>query len=170
MATRCASSRPTPRGRGPSPCRRASWACSGSAATAWPRVLARSRHVLADVSRALVPVGRSLPRRRGWLYYWFSGRADALLKVAGQWVSPLEVEDCLLRHPAVKEVAVIGVERDGLVLTRAVVATRAPVTAEDLQTWVKDRLARYKYPREVVFVDALPRGDRGKVDRGALPR
>ncbi|MCB9546266.1 MAG: benzoate-CoA ligase family protein [Myxococcales bacterium] len=103
-------------------------------------------------------------------YYWFSGRADALLKVAGQWVSPLEVEDCLLRHPAVREAAVIGVERGGLMLTRAVVAVRTPVSAEELQDWVKDRLARYKYPREVVFVDALPRGDRGKVDRGALPR
>ncbi len=103
-------------------------------------------------------------------YYWFGGRADQLLKVAGQWVSPVEVEHCLAEHPAVVEAAVIGIERDGLVLTRAYVEVREPVAAEALQEWVKARLARYKYPREVVFTDALPRNDRGKVDKGALPR
>lgn len=103
-------------------------------------------------------------------YYWFKGRADALLKIAGQWVSPLEVEHCLCRHPAVKEAAVIGVERDGLMLSRAVVAVRDAVTAEALQRFVQTELAKYKYPREVVFVDALPRNDRGKIDRKALPR
>mgnify|MGYP002629457891 CR=1 FL=1 len=106
-------------------------------------------------------------------YYWFEGRADALLKVGGQWVSPTEVENCLLTHPGVVEAAVIGVERDGLVLTRAVVEVRCAADealAIALQEWVKTRLARYKYPREVVFVDALPRNDRGKVDRKALPR
>ena len=103
-------------------------------------------------------------------YYWFGGRADQLLKVAGQWVSPLEVEHCLCAHPAVIEAAVIGVERDGLMLTRAFVETREDTTADALQTWVKTRLAKYKYPREVVFVDALPRNDRGKVDKQALPR
>ena len=102
-------------------------------------------------------------------HYWFGGRADSLLKVAGQWVSPIEVEECLSRHPAVVEVAVIGVERAGLMLTRAVVVVRTPTSCEALQDWVKTRLARYKYPREVVFLDALPRNDRGKVDRGALP-
>ena len=103
-------------------------------------------------------------------YFWFKGRADALLKIAGQWVSPLEVEHCLCRHPAVKEAAVIGVEREGLVLSRAVIAVREAVTAEALQRFVQTELAKYKYPREVVFVDALPRNDRGKIDRKALPR
>lgn len=103
-------------------------------------------------------------------HYWFGGRADSLLKVAGQWVSPTEVEECLSRHPAVVEVAVIGVERAGLMSTRACVVVRVPTAAEDLQGWVKDHLARYKYPREVVFLPALPRNDRGKVDRLALPR
>jgi benzoate-CoA ligase family protein len=103
-------------------------------------------------------------------YFWFKGRADMLLKIAGQWVSPLEVEHCLCRHPAVKEAAVIGVERQGLMLSRAVVAVRAPVTAEALQRFVQTALAKYKYPREVIFVDALPRNDRGKIDRKALPR
>ncbi len=106
-------------------------------------------------------------------YYWFGGRADQLLKVSGQWVSPLEIEHCLMTHPLVVEAAVIGVERDGLTSTRAFVELREPGTpavADRLQQWVKTRLARYKYPREVVFVDALPRNDRGKVDKKALPR
>ncbi len=103
-------------------------------------------------------------------YYWFGGRADQLLKVAGQWVSPLEVEICLTEHPAVVEAAVVGVEREGLMLTRAYVEIREEATVEALQEWVKTRLARYKYPREVIFVDALPRNDRGKVDKKALPR
>ncbi len=103
-------------------------------------------------------------------YYWFGGRADHLLKVAGQWVSPLEVEHCLCEHPAVVEAAVIGVEREGLMLTRAFVETRETVAADVLQDWVKTRLAKYKFPREVVFVEALPRNDRGKVDKKALPR
>ena len=103
-------------------------------------------------------------------YFWFGGRADQLLKVAGQWVSPLEVERCLCEHPAVVEAAVIGVERGGLTLTRAFVEAREAVAAEALQDWVKARLAKYKYPREIVFVEALPRNDRGKVDKKALPR
>ncbi len=54
-------------------------------------------------------------------YLWFGGRADELLKVSGLWVSPLEVEDCLLEHPAVAEVAVVGVEVEGLMASRAYV-------------------------------------------------
>lgn len=106
-------------------------------------------------------------------YYWFRGRADHLLKVSGQWVSPLEIEHCLAEHPAVVEAAVIGVEREGLMSTRAVVESRevgSEVLAEALKDWVRTRLARYKYPREVVFVESLPRNDRGKVDKKRLPR
>lgn len=106
-------------------------------------------------------------------YYWFGGRADALLKVAGQWISPIEIEHCLTTHPAVIEAAVIGVERDGLTLTRAFIEARdppSPALAAALQDWVKTRLARHKYPREIVFLDALPRNDRGKVDKNTLPR
>ncbi len=106
-------------------------------------------------------------------YFWFRGRADDLLKVSGQWVSPLEIEHCLAEHPDVVEAAVIGVQRDGLMSTRAFVETRGPAAAgfaATLQDWVKTRLARYKYPREVVFVERLPRNDRGKVDKKRLPR
>lgn len=106
-------------------------------------------------------------------YFWFRGRADQLLKVSGQWVSPLEIEHCLAEHPDVVEAAVIGVDREGLMSTRAFVETRGPAgdaLGAALQDWVRTRLARYKYPREVVFVDRLPRNDRGKVDKKRLPR
>ena len=106
-------------------------------------------------------------------YYWFAGRADDLLKVSGQWVSPLEIEHSLATHPAVVEAAVIGIERDGLVSTKAFVEVRgtgSPELAAELQDHVRHTLAKYKYPREVEFVDALPRNDRGKVNKKGLPR
>ena len=71
-----------------------------------------------------------------------------------------------------KEAAVIGIKVDGLMSTRAFVETRIPgsdVLARELQDFVRENLAQYKYPREVVFVDELPRNDRGKVDKKALP-
>ena len=106
-------------------------------------------------------------------YLWFGGRADELLKVSGLWVSPLEVEDCLLAHAAVAEVAVVGVEVDGLMASRAYVVAReghaaGEGLAGELQEWAKGRLARHKYPRQVVFVSELPKNDRGKIDRKAL--
>jgi len=106
-------------------------------------------------------------------YLYFAGRADDLLKVGGQWVAPLEVEECLLGHAAVAAAAVIGVEEDGLLKTKAFVVVRAgevasPELAAELQEHVKTTLARYKYPRIVEFVDDLPKNDRGKVDRKAL--
>jgi benzoate-CoA ligase family protein len=106
-------------------------------------------------------------------YLYFAGRADDLLKVGGQWVAPLEVEECLLRHAAVAAAAVIGVEEDGLVKTKAFVVTRqgarpGDVLAAELQEHVKTTLARYKYPRAIEFVDDLPKNDRGKVDKKAL--
>jgi len=106
-------------------------------------------------------------------YFWFQGRADHLLKVSGQWVSPLEIENALMEHASVVEAAVIGVERGGLMSTRAFVECREPgseAMGRTLQDWVRTTLAKHKYPREVVFVDALPRNDRGKVDKKALPR
>ncbi len=113
-------------------------------------------------------------------YLWFSGRADELLKVGGVWVAPVEVEECLTEHPAVSLAAVIGAEEAGLVKPKAFIvvrddargrvateAGRAELAAE-LKAFVKDRLSKHKYPRWVVFVDDVPRNDRGKVDRKAL--
>ncbi len=109
-------------------------------------------------------------RRDAEGYFWYAGRADDMLKVGGVWVAPSEIENCLLRHPAVAEAAVLGYSEEGLVKPRAYVALRsgARAGAEELQDFVKRTLAPYKYPRQVVFLEALPRNDRGKVDKKAL--
>jgi benzoate-CoA ligase family protein len=106
-------------------------------------------------------------------YLYFAGRADDLLKVGGQWVAPLQVEECLLGHASVAACAVIGVEEEGLLKTKAFVVLRAghvesPALAVELQDHVRAKLAKYKYPRVVEFVADLPKNDRGKVDKKAL--
>ena len=101
------------------------------------------------------------------------GRADDMLKVSGKWLSPQEVESCLLQHPAVKECAVVGVTDDrGLVKPHAFVVADggSTVLADELRAFVRDRLDAYKHPREVLFLDALPRTHLGKVDRNRLKR
>lgn len=90
------------------------------------------------------------------------------------FVSPLEIEDCLATHPAVKECAVVGaLDEEGMTVPKAVVVLREGVAQGDevvsaLQEHAKTHLARYKFPRIVRFVDALPRNDRGKVLRREL--
>jgi benzoate-CoA ligase family protein len=114
-------------------------------------------------------------------YLTFVGRSDDLLKVSGVWVAPLEVEECLLRHPAVAMAAVLGRDdADGLTRVKAFLVpredhraalsepARARVLADDVRGFVKDTLTKHKYPRWIVFCDDLPKNDRGKVDRKAL--
>ncbi|MEW6126238.1 MAG: benzoate-CoA ligase family protein [Acidobacteriota bacterium] len=107
-------------------------------------------------------------------YYWYAGRTDEMLKVSGMFASPTEIENCLLEHPAVAEVAVIGaMDEQGLIKPKAfiVVAEGHAANAEletDLKDMVKSRLAPYKYPRWIEFVADLPKNDRGKIDRKAL--
>jgi benzoate-CoA ligase family protein len=106
-------------------------------------------------------------------YFSYHGRADDMLKVSGKWLSPQEVEGCLLQHPAVREAAVIGIAgAGGLVKPHAYVVAREqhPRLAEELQAFVRQRLEAYKAPREIVFLEALPRTHLGKVDRGMLRR
>jgi benzoate-CoA ligase family protein len=103
----------------------------------------------------------------------YCGRADDMLKVSGKWLAPGELENCLLQHAHVREVAVVGVRNpDGLVKPCAFVVSDAPSPslAEELQAFAKSRLEPYKYPREVVFLESLPRTHLGKVDRHALAR
>ncbi len=104
-------------------------------------------------------------------YYWYEGRVDDLLKVGGIFVSPIEVENCLLQHPAVAEAAVVGyTDPEGLTKPRAFLVPRGaerPAAAE-VTEFVKARLAHYKAPREVKWVDSLPKTDRGKIDRKLL--
>jgi benzoate-CoA ligase len=103
--------------------------------------------------------------------YVYCGRADDMLKVSGKWLAPGELENCLLQHDAVREVAVVGVKTaEGLVKPYAFVVADAPTPAlaADLQAFARSRLEPYKYPREVVFVASLPRTHLGKVDRHTL--
>ena len=110
-------------------------------------------------------------------YYTYSGRADDMLKVGGIWVSPVEVEGALQAHDAVREAAVIGrADEDGLIKPAAFVVLQRPLPedaekaamAEELQSFVKGRLAPFKYPRWVTFLDELPRTATGKLQRFRL--
>ncbi len=106
-------------------------------------------------------------------YLWFAGRADDLIKVSGLWVSPLEVEDCLMQHPDVVLAAVIAGDDGGLLKPRAFVQVREsargrPDLVAALQAHCKDRLTKHKYPRWIELVDELPKNDRGKVDKKLL--
>ena len=107
-------------------------------------------------------------------HFFYCGRSDDMLKVSGIFVSPLEIENCLLQHRAVREVCIVGAEDDGgLTKPKAFVVVNDGCEAgeslvRDLQEHVKARLSPYKYPRWVEFLPALPRSDRGKVDRRRL--
>ena len=103
-------------------------------------------------------------------HYYYRGRVDDLLKVSGRWVAPAEVERCLLAHPAVAECAVTGYQVGGLTRPRAFVVARRPVSPVELREHCRTRLAKYKWPREIRFVAALPRTAAGKLDRRALSR
>lgn len=124
--------------------------------------------------------------RNGWLYtddlfyqdedgfYYFTGRANDIFKVSGQWISPPEVEATLLLHPAVFESAVVPVhDEDKLTRTKAFIMLKDGYTpSEDLvtelQSFVKAQIAPYKYPRFIEFVDDLPRTATGKILRHKL--
>jgi acyl-coenzyme A synthetase/AMP-(fatty) acid ligase len=101
-------------------------------------------------------------------FFWYRGRVDDLIKVGGIWVAPAEIEHCLVGHPDVVECAVVGAAQNGLTIPRAYVVAREPVEEQALQDFVRERLSPHKYPREVVFVDELPKTPSGKLDRKAL--
>jgi benzoate-CoA ligase family protein len=107
-------------------------------------------------------------------YYWYAGRADDMLKVSGIWVSPIEVENTLIQHPAVLEAAVVGHEDDDrLVKPRAFVVLQeglsaSPALEDELKTFVKDKIAPYKYPRWITFLSELPKTATGKIQRFKL--
>ncbi|WP_019201460.1 AMP-binding protein [Tsukamurella sp. 1534] len=102
---------------------------------------------------------------------FIEGRSDDMIVSGGENVFPGEVEEALVAHPAVEEAAVIGVPdaEFGCRLAAYVVA-RGPVTAEELRAHVRARLARFKVPRDVEFLDALPRTATGKVARSRIGR
>ncbi|HAG98298.1 MAG TPA: benzoate-CoA ligase family protein [Ktedonobacter sp.] len=107
-------------------------------------------------------------------YYWYCGRSDDMLKVGGQWVSPVEVENALIAHPAVLETAIVGeFDADELVKPKAYVVLRegqepSEALAEELKAFVKQRLAPFKYPRWIEFLPELPKTATGKIQRFIL--
>lgn len=107
-------------------------------------------------------------------YFWFCGRGDDMLKCSGVYVSPVEVENCLLGHPAVHEAGVVGY-RDAAGLERAVAYVelapgRAPgeALAAEILAHARATIAAFKVPRRVEFVASLPRTETGKIKRAEL--
>jgi acetyl-CoA synthetase len=107
-------------------------------------------------------------------YFWFVGRADDIIKTAGERVGPFEVESTLLEHPAVAEAGVIG-KPDPLrgQIIKAFVVLKpdlkgSPKLVKELQNLVKSRLAGHAYPREIEFIDRLPKTRSGKIVRRLL--
>jgi benzoate-CoA ligase len=103
--------------------------------------------------------------------FTYAGRSDDMLKVGGVWVSPFEVEATLVQHPSVLEAAVIGApDARGLVKSKAFVVLKDGGSADEaeLQRFIKDRLAPFKYPRSIAFVAELPKTATGKIQRFRL--
>ncbi len=107
-------------------------------------------------------------------YFWFVGRADDVIISAGYRIGPFEVESALKEHPAIAESAVIASPdqmRGEVVKAYVILApgyTASPALAREIQEFVKEQTAPYKYPREIEFVDALPKTISGKIRRVEL--
>ncbi len=107
-------------------------------------------------------------------YLWYQGRSDDVIKSSGYRIGPAEIENCLVKHPAVANAAVIGkpdatrgaVVKAFIVLQPGQKASKA--LEEDIQKHVRGRLAPYEYPKEIEFIDALPMTTTGKVQRKEL--
>ncbi|GAA3545198.1 long-chain fatty acid--CoA ligase [Nonomuraea rosea] len=129
------------------------------------------------------PAGTAEAIRDGWFhtgdlgrkdedgfFFLMDRRRDVIIR-GGYTVYPREVEEVLYEHPAVRQAAVLGVPHPELgEEIEAVVALRAPVTCADLRDFVKERVAAYKYPRHISFVDELPMSPTGKILKRALAR
>lgn len=105
-------------------------------------------------------------------YYWFEGRSDDIIVSSGYTIGPFEVEDALLKHPSVKECAVVAEPHEvrGNIVKAFIVLRSTDFTGDDalikeLQNHVKDVTAPYKYPRKIVFVEDLPKTISGKIRR-----
>jgi benzoate-CoA ligase len=107
-------------------------------------------------------------------YLWYAGRSDDMFRVLGEWVSPIEVEAALIEHPAVLECAVVAYKDENeLSKPKACVVLKDTAQATDemaveLQQYVRQRIAAYKYPRRIQFFDELPKTPTGKIQRYKL--
>ncbi|MFF1949193.1 AMP-dependent synthetase, partial [Kitasatospora herbaricolor] len=117
----------------------------------------------------------------GFLHTGDLGKADAdgelflvdrikeLIKYKGQQVSPVELEAVLMTHPNVADAAVVGVpDEEASEIPKAFVVLREPATAQEIMTFVAERVAPYKKIRRVEFIDAIPRTPVGKTERRTL--
>jgi benzoate-CoA ligase len=96
-----------------------------------------------------------------------------MMKVGGLWVSPIEIENRLMEHPAVREAAVVGLEIDNVSRIKAAVILAGDHAGDDdlvreLQEWCKEALLRYQYPHVIEFVLDFPRTPTGKIQRFKL--
>jgi acetyl-CoA synthetase len=109
-------------------------------------------------------------------YFWFNGRTDDVITSAGYRIGPAEIEDCLMKHPAVAMVAVVGKPDEVRTeIVKAFIVPRAEVTPgpdveKDIKTFVKTRLAAHEYPREIEFIHELPMTATGKIMRKVLKK
>lgn len=109
-------------------------------------------------------------------YFYYVGRSNDMLKVGGIWVSPIEVEACLIEHQAVQECAVVGWPDEGqLIKPKAFVVLRDGINPsekleKEMKYHIKTALAHYKYPRWIEFVDDLPKTATGKIKRFQLAK
>jgi acetyl-CoA synthetase len=107
-------------------------------------------------------------------YLWYRGRSDDVFKAAGYRIGPSEVENCLVKHPAVANAAVVpkpDAERGAVVKAYVVLApghAGSEALVAELQQHVRGRLAPYEYPKEIEFIEALPMTTTGKVQRRVL--
>jgi acetyl-CoA synthetase len=115
-----------------------------------------------------------LAKRDAGGYLWYQGRADDMFKAAGYRIGPSEIENCLVRHPAVANAAVVpspDETRGNIVKAFIVLAagyTPSSALEDDIQQHVRRSLAPYEYPKEIEFIDALPMTTTGKVQRRVL--
>ena len=101
-------------------------------------------------------------------FFWYRGRVDDLIKVGGIWVAPAEIEHCLVGHPASSSARSSASPRTGSRSRGRSSSRGSRIEEEALQAFVRERLSPHKYPREVRFVDDLPKTPSGKLDRKAL--
>jgi len=106
-------------------------------------------------------------------FYFYCGRADDMMKIAGMWVSPAEVENAMLSHPAVAEAAVVGRDVGGLTRMTGFVVLHPNFkgeteVAESIRIGVRSKLVAYKCPQEIIFVKDLPQTATGKIQRFKL--
>jgi acetyl-CoA synthetase len=107
-------------------------------------------------------------------YFWYVSRADDVIISAGYTIGPIEVEDALMKHDAVEECAVVGSpDKERGTIVKAFIKvkegyTPGPELEEDIRKFVRDKLSKHEYPREIEFIDELPKTPDGKIRRKVL--